>query len=465
MTRHHDRDARSRPPGASPRRARARWATGALAVLAGLMGVSLASASVGAATAAAGRAIPQTTCFWTGRGASAFDSDPAKNYAFPDSGAVYWSAKVTMPAGSKIVFKGRYAHARYQSLNSYNGTTNAPTDALNDVGTKPDAGSTNPFVAGARRDGKQRSYTVTMLNRPPPAMRAANTLYAGVAGQTEQQLLYRVYEPDSFRAKELTGGVGLPAPELHLADGTVQTGRAACATLQAKSGPLALTRLPESLYTSLRNPAGAAPTFPATAKPTFRAYYSTQFTISCSYQGNCGGSPARIGGQYSNIDNQYVAAFVNRGFPAGPVLVLKGRLPRTPKTGANVTRMGTGQMRYWSMCQNESLFTTRGAGCVYDARIPVDGKGTYTIVTSRSADRPKNATTKCGVAYIPWPKQGDGAGHLNDGLLIVRNMLPAASFKQAVQNTKTPGDEARVMGPYLPKGTYTTKKRFERHGC
>ncbi len=41
-------------------------------------------------------------------------------------------------------------------------------------------------------------------------------------------------------------------------------------------------------------------------------------------------------------------------------------------------------------------------------------------------------------------------------------MLPAPSFKQAIQRTVRPGDEAAVMGPYLPKGSYTTKAKFER---
>jgi hypothetical protein len=122
-------------------------------------------------------------------------------------------------------------------------------------------------------------------------------------------------------------------------------------------------------------------------------------------------------------------------------------------------------MRYWSICQNESLFTTVGAGCLYDAEIPVDKNGRYTIVTSRAADRPKNANPKCGVGYIPWPAKGDGAGHPDDGFLIIRNMLPSSTFHHAIQDTKKPGDEAAVMGPYLPKGAYTTKAAFQRHGC
>ncbi len=445
------------------RLASAAMLTTTAAVAAALFATTAAATSQPPARAA--KTFPQTTCFWTNRTASKFDTNPAQNYAFPDSGAVYWSAQITMPAGSSLVLKGRFPHARYESLNSYNATTHGPTDALNDVSTKPNPGSANPFRPGANRLATNRSFTVTVVNQPVPLTRAPNTLYARAAGQTTQEIIYRVYVPDSFTAGELTGGVGLPSVALHLADGTVQTGKAACATLKAQSGPLPLTSIPASLYDALRDQPGQPATFPAAPAPVFRAYYNTSFIISCWYQGDCTGDPARIGGQYSNIDNNYVAAFVNHGFAAGPVLVLRGKLPTTPNTAANVKRMGTGQMRYWSMCQNESLLTTKGAGCVYDTQVPVDRHGDYTIVTSTPADRPSNATAKCGVAYIPWPKNGDGAGHLSDGLLIVRNMLPAASFHHAVQDTKTPGDEAAVMGAYYPRGTYTTKRAFQKKGC
>ena len=429
---------------------------------------SAAAAGAGNSVASAvssGAAIPQQTCFWNGPAASKFDTNPENNYAFPDSGAIYWAAKFTMPAGSRIVLRGRYAHARYTSLNTYNLANNAPVDALNDVHTKPDKGSTNPFRLGNRRDLPRRSYSVRVLNQTVPATRAPNALYAGVTGQPQQAIIYRLYVPDSFRQKDLTGGVGLPVPELHLADGTVQRGSAACNTLQTQSGRLSITTLPESLYASLRNQPGKPATFPATPTPTWRAYYNTGFTISCSYLGDCTGNPVRTGGQYSNIDNSYISAMVSRGFAAGPVLVLRGKLPSTPRTGLDVKRMGKGQLRYWSICQNESLYTTRGAGCLYDTEVPVDRHGNYTIVTSKGGDRPSNARTKCGVGYLPWPKNGDGYGNLDDGLLILRNMLPAANFHRAVQDTKTPGDEAQVMGPYLPRGTYTTKAAFQQRGC
>ncbi len=416
--------------------------------------------------ARAAGSIPQTDCFWQTRTTSMFDSSGDSNYAFPDSGAVYWAAKVTMPAGSRIVLKGRFAHARYQSINSYNKANNAPIDALNDVSTAPDPGSTNPFLPGAKRNSKRRGYTITVLNEPVPAAdRAANTVYAGVAGQPDQLLVLRVYIPDSFKRAELTGGVGLPQLELHLADGSVQTGAQACTTLSAQGGPLSVTTLPKPLYESLRNKRYATPGFPAAASPAWYAFYNSGFLIACGYQGACTGQPARTGGQYSNIDNQYVSTFVNRSAFGGPVLVLKGKLPTTVRSGPKVKRMGRGQLRYWSICQNESLYTTKGAGCLFDRQIPVDRKGRYTIVSSLAADRPANAKTKCGVGFLPWAPNGDGDGNLSDGFLIVRNMLPAKTFTHAVQNTKTPGDEAAVMGPYLPKGSYTTKATFAKRGC
>ncbi len=428
--------------------------------------VALLGVAATAAASSTTRSAPrQTTCFWIAESASKFGIGP--NNAFPDSGAVYWAAKFAMPAGSRVVLRGRFTHARYQSFNSYNATTNTPVDALDDVHTRPDPGSTNPFVVGADRDATRRSYTVTFVDTPVPARRATNTLYVGVTGQSVQEILFRVYVPDTFSRAGLTGGVGLPSVTLRLADGHVQTGQAACATLRSRrSGRFELTTLPAAVYTGLRSPAGAAATFPAAPTPVFRAYYDTTFLIACGYEGRCSGRPPRIGGQYSNIDSDYASAFVNRGFRAGPVLVLRGELPVTPQTGPDVKRMPGGQMRYWSMCQNESLYTTRGAGCVYDSEIPVDSRRRYTIVTSLPSDRPSDATAACGVAWIPWPARGDGDGHLDDGLLIVRNMLPSRGFHHAIQDTTVPGDERAVLGPYYPQGTYTTRAAFDRrHGC
>src|SRR3712207_7096113 len=61
----------------------------------------------------------------------------------------------------------------------------------------------------------------------------------------------------------------------------------------------------------------------------------------------------------------------------------------------------------------------------------------YTIVVSQAADRPLNATVGCGIAWLDWGDRGDGAGRPDYGLLIMRNMLPADSFGQAIQDRKS----------------------------
>jgi hypothetical protein len=337
-------------------------------------------------------------------------------------------------------------------------------DALNDISTKPDRGSTNPFKPGADRTARRRSYTITVAPEPPPAeprTAGANTLFAGVPGRTDEELIYRVYLAD--RGQDLSGGVGLPQPELTLENGTVLRDTRACTALQASGHELEPSSLPRSLYESLRDQPRKPPTFPAEKPLHWGAFYSTAYTIACVYENVCDKHPKRVGGQYSNADNNYVGVFLNRRF--GHVLVLRGTLPVTPATVGGERRMGVGQMRYWSMCQNESFATTAGAGCIYDEQVPIDKHRHYVIVTSRVADRPRNATARCGVGFVPWPARGDGAGHPDDALLLIRNMLPAATFHHAVQDTRTPGDERMVMGPYLPRGTYTSKRRFERHGC
>ena len=89
--------------------------------------------------------------------------DPATNAEFPDTGAVYWSSQITMPAGSSIVFNGQFANALYQSFTTYAAATRDPIDSLNDVGTQPDPGSTDPFAPGAD--------PVIILARGPPGWR------------------------------------------------------------------------------------------------------------------------------------------------------------------------------------------------------------------------------------------------------------------------------------------------------
>ncbi len=448
-------------------RARCRvWSAAVLAVLplAALLTFATGGAASGSGTGS-GKTIKESrSCFWIGP--FSVKRGPDYNYAFPDYGATYWTARLSAPpAGSTLRMHGRFPHARYESMHAYAAGSSAPYDAINDVGTNPDRGSRNPFVAGADRTAKKRSYTLKIADRRPPSdgeARAPNTLYAGVPGGAEEEFIYRVYVPD--RGRGLTGGVGLPRPELTLADGTVLKGSALCDLLGTRNNLLDSSAVPLDLYLQLREQPDKPPSFPARVPVRWRAYYSTDYTINCTYLGNCDPHPERQGGQYSNVDNNYVGAFLSRTY--GHVAVLRGKMPRTPSTlHRTSTEMHRGQMRYWSLCQNESITTTRGAGCLFDEQVPLHGDRRYTIVTSRRSDRPDNARRSCGVGFIPWPARGDGAGHRNDSLLLLRNMLPSRHFHHAVQDTAVPGDERDVMGKYLPRTRYTSTAEFERRGC
>ena len=172
-------------------------------------------------------------------------------------------------------------------------------------------------------------------------------------------------------------------------------GQDLCSAVGADNGILKPASLPLDTYKALRDQPGKACDIPFRAGAIWRAYYSAEFTLGCTYLGKCDGTPQRVGGQYSNIDNSYVTAEVNRGF--GEVLVLRGELPRTPKTTGGAKNLDSAvDMRFWSMCSNESLATTKVATCLFDEQMATDADGRYTIVASLPEDRPANATKECG---------------------------------------------------------------------
>jgi hypothetical protein len=151
------------------------------------------------------------------------------------------------------------------------------------------------------------------------------------------------------------------------------------------------------------------------------------------------------GGFLSNTDNAYVYAFLSRGF--GPIVVFHGKAPTFANTYPDAAVMPSGvQLRYWSFCQNDP-FGERYVACLRDDQVARHG-GDYTIVVSPPSDWPAAAQQRCqGVAsWIPWGPQPQG-------VMLYRQMLPDASFKQAIQNVSY-GSEQSEMGSYYPAGTY-----------
>jgi hypothetical protein len=436
---------------------------GALAAGAAVLALAPATGTAAVPTGHNPNGLPAASCFWTGP----FTADnPATNYAFPGTEINYWGAKFATPPGARLILRGRYAHARFQSLNAYV-DDGVSTNSLADVDTKPDKGSTNPYQEGNRRDlpKSKRRYTVEVRGEPVPANPARNTLYAqpDADGDAYQDILYRVYVPDEGRDR--AGDGGLPKPELHLPDGTVLTGGALCEAINSNHD-YRPQFLPQSIYDGLVNWPGKDPaTNPAQNPLVFEKYFNLNYTLAAyktpAEQEATDATP--MGTQYNNNDARYMTG--SFAFAFGEVLVLRGKMPTFPNTYDGAKRMTGGQLREWDMCVIESLVTTRTWRCLFDAQVPLDDERRYTIVVARAEDRPDNAKGKCGVGWLPADPAGDGAGRPDVGALLTRNVLPDEGFGKSSFAVEAPGTAAQVMGAYYPRGTYESRADFEARGC
>jgi hypothetical protein len=371
--------------------------------------------------------------------------DPATvNVAYPDDSAQYYTGAYQLVPGTRIRITGRYPHARYMSFNVYD-LAQRPLDGISDVRIQPDPGSANPFLPGAdRTHADQRSYTAFIDYGAPPANPAPNTLYTG-AGQngapnTSGTFIYRIYIPD--KGRDDTGGVGLPTVTVEPATATDAPATSPCAdqskpSVNGLNEALAQQELPDSPF-----PGGANP-------PTWRKFVNLASSLAINLVGSP--NPAGLdldtlggsGGFLSNKDNAYLSAPINRGW--GQVLVTRFRAPTFPDTRPPAATMPGGQLRYWSVCQNDPP-TQRFVACLNDDRTIVSRDGWATFVVSTPSKRPRTATAACGVNWMPW-------GPNQRGVLIYRNMLPDPAFGQSVQRAAV-DHEGATMGDYFPVSRY-----------
>ena len=397
-------------------------------------------------------------CFWL-RGPH--NKDPYINTAYPDAGAIYWGATFSMPEGSKLELQGDFTYSRYQSLISYDGK-GVPVDSLADYLIEPELGSTNPFVIGNERADKNRAYKVQINSQTLPFSRdegvqlsgeQRNTLYAPYYANNQQTIIYRIYVPN--KGLDVDGGVDLPYPVLTLQDGTKVEGRALCDTLDTNQAlrlhPDALGLTPTQYKAMLETP-NMPDNWPATVPATWYIQLDRASLIGI-YTGKMSENPRRSeGGFYPNPDNNYIRTVVNRNF--GKVFVVRGKLPKTPKTHNGDEVMTAGDLRYWSICSNQGFANTRVNDCLYDEQLKLDENGYCTVMISRTADRPRVASEKCGIGWLPMADDGDGLFDENNSIVQIRNMLASDEFPFSVQKVETPGEEPQIMGQYFPKTFY-----------
>ena len=411
-----------------------------------------------------------TDCFWF---ASVYENSLA-NYAYPDSGANYWVSQFKLPPGARLDFTGDFPHARHMSFNSYD-DIGQPADRLNDTMIVPEKAATNPFLEGAQRDAKERAYAVHVQQANVHAgadmterdsARPLNTLYVPTESSTVQILL-RIYVPDKGLSPK--GGVNFPRPTMTLADGRKVDGEELCKAIVIKEHSLRdihLTMQAAKLLLSLKS--ALTSYHPAQPVPQWRAFFNQFLFVGDLLDGTTVEgvkhliSGKRKGGFFSTLDNTYMVSYVDNRL--GDELVIQGLAPTTPKTLEANPVMHHGQLRYWSVCKYRSIYDTAVDYCLFDEQVPLKTNGEYTIVFSTPELRPANAKPECGVAWRPWGV-GDGIDNPRGGLVVMRNMMPAADFHQSIFDVKEEGAEKEALGPYYPRSAYEAKAAFEARGC
>ncbi|MFN8160742.1 MAG: hypothetical protein U0R52_06830 [Solirubrobacterales bacterium] len=397
---------------------------------------------------------------------------------YPDVGSTYFVAQYVMPAGSSITLRGRYPHERYMSFTMWNrlgGGQIGPGDSIRDEHIKPDPGSVNPFVHPHRRDVKKRSYTVHIVSGPVPAKKAANTIYTNSTNPADRLgMAMRNYLAD--RGRDGSGGVGLPKVTLNLQDGTKLEGQAACEQLDPIFDKSVAGTFPQAFWQTLVAGTPDPESAPAVNPPKWERFWNALYSVAGIFIDDpdlraSTYPPSDVGGFQSNPDTRYLAANVSLKY--GKVVTVKGKMPTFSPTLPSAERMPRpGQVRYWSMCTGSSPVSGLGYDCVYDQQVPLRRDRRYTLVISKPKDRPKNATLACGYKWLDF---GKGENYPEDnpaptsrdyvGVFYMRFMAADPNWGRAPQRVKTPGTEAKVMGPYFPRSRQMSKADFQKLGC
>jgi hypothetical protein len=410
---------------------------------------------------------------------------------WPDSQSTYFIGRLQMPTGSSLMLHYQYPHARYFqfALYKWDGATFVSIEqALAGKDIEPEPGSTNPFRVGADRLAEQRNFTLRILAEDAPAdpkQVVPNTLYAGSDG-SELQFVNRIYLADQGwdgagwgRAASPSAGRGLPSYEGMLADGTKLTAEEVVKQFgrpmeSATKPPVNAEQWVKLVNAKTNDPALDPATAPARENPQWEKYWNFKYSIVGAFmppeqRAKIPAAGAIDGG--GDPTTQYFFLTLSRQF--GPVYVMRGKMPTFPNTyagtgGGGLEVMPEAQTRYWSLVSCEAAPSGQIVDGLTDMQVPLDDDGYYTIVYSRAEDRPKNATRENGIAWIEWSPRGEGlvGPHNREdfGMLMLRIMATNPAWQERPDNITQPGMEETVMGPYYPRGYYTTQAKFETDG-
>jgi hypothetical protein len=405
---------------------------------------------------------------------------------WPDKRPTYLFGEMNIPAGAELTVHGWFPHVRFFNFSIYlferNTFVGASGGSIDGYEIEPEPGSTNPYRVGADRNAKDRNFTVRIIAKAAPANpadRAKNTVYLGDGNQTIFGG-FRMYVSDKGYDGTGWGPGDRPSHnkpgltyEATLADGTKLSEAEATKRFGKLMGDAPPPVTIEEWYKLVNNPANNPAMTPATAPAT----KDGQFFLFTGMKDILLGAfmpPAerakipkpKAVGSGANASTAYLVNFTSRQY--GPLYVFRGKMPTFPDTWANVGTMPDGEVQYWSVATMATFVNGSLWDGVFDMQVPLDKDGFYTIVVCLPEDRPKNATTENGVAWINWGA-GEGIGDPRNrkdwGALLMRFMVPKPDWPHSPLKAKSPEELATVMGPYYPRGYYTTKEEFEKEGA
>jgi hypothetical protein len=348
-----------------------------------------------------------------------------------ETNAFYWRLDVDLPPGAHFLIEGRFPYARQMSFNVHDRGDATLLAGITDVEIAPRRGNTNPFLAGAARDDWRRSYTATIARADARnGGSQVNVVRVPVRdGETRMlRLLYRIYLADADKP-----GGGADLPTVWRIDASGERERVSGSNCPRRGGMILAQEVGPT-----RLPAG-----PST------------LAMPLDWRNAGASASAANSDVYLNRDNGYAYALTR--VEAGTLLVLSGRAPTHPRTRNGNSVMGTGEVRYWSLCAYRHP-SDRSARCLADEDIAVGDSGRFRVVLAPPGLTRPHLAERCGLAWLEAPSLGDGA-------IVLRHVAPDAAFEHTPLRGERSAPSATVMGPYLPVATVISVNTTDAELC
>ncbi|MEH6584640.1 MAG: hypothetical protein V7754_22120 [Halioglobus sp.] len=333
--------------------------------------------------------------------------------------------------GGKAVLHGQYPKTRYFAFHPNDMDLNN-LKTLRDQDLEPDEGSVNPFRQVAPAN-KKNYYTATLVFGPTPAKPELNTSYAGLRkdGVTENKFLLnmlRMYHIDAGNGPG-SGEVPLPSLSIYDAEGELVTHYDEC-----------------DLFSPGKRQVRTEQVYPAMPIIDHRPKNPPQWSTSSNFEA--------ASDTLANADVQYVGTQYSERF--GELFVTRAKYLTAPDTRNGESPATPGkQVRLYNLC-TYNFWNGGATECMLENQLRRDENGFYTLVISKSSDRPVNLE-QMHASWLDW-------GPYMDGQLQFRYLFRENPYIAAIAAGAEGKQVSDDMRPYVPASVPCDRATFESGG-